>query len=243
MPPGWRSSHSSIGLRDGAEIFQQRRRLGIERPEDESAVAVHARHLRHVEFRILEVAGIAIRPRHGAQLAGIEKAPAVIGACEETRRALLLAAERGAAMGAAVEQRADLALRVTQQNDRPQPQPDSDEIVIVRDLAVVPEIDPHRAEDVGHLRLENGRIGIDQPMDAIVLHQLVPVVPLGPAVRRAVMPCSNVPASTVVLQSNGLEKIEIFALLPLRGLAGLLHAVLLEPCAKRPVSLRLSLRK
>ena len=43
------------------------------------------------------------------------------------------------------------------------------------------EIDPHRAEDVGHLGLEDRRVGIDQPMDAILLHQLVPVVQVGRA--------------------------------------------------------------
>ena len=99
------------GLGDCAEIFEQRRRIGVESCENKSTVAIDAWYLCHVEFRILEVTGIAVRPRHGAQLSGIEEAPAVIGALEKASRALFLATERGAAMGAAVEQRPDLAVQ------------------------------------------------------------------------------------------------------------------------------------
>ena len=172
-------------LGDGAEIIEQRRRIGIERREDEAAIAVDARHLRDVEFRVLEIAGIAVGPRHRAQLAGVEIAPAVIGAGEDARRALLLAAERGAAVGAAVEQRADFALRVAQQDDRAQAEPRGDEVVVLGDLALVAEIDPDRAEDVGHLGREDRRVGVDQAMDAVLLDQLVPVVEIGRARDRA----------------------------------------------------------
>ncbi len=41
------------------------------------------------------------------------------------------------------------------------------------------EIDPDRAEDVGQLRLEDRRIGVDQPMDAVLLDQSVPIVEIG----------------------------------------------------------------
>jgi hypothetical protein len=79
-------------LGDGAEIVEQRRRVGIERGEDEPAIAVDARHLRDIELGVLEVAGIAVRPRHGPQLAGVEIAPAVIRTGENARRAFVLAA-------------------------------------------------------------------------------------------------------------------------------------------------------
>jgi len=62
---------------------------------------------------------------------------------------------------AAVEQRAQLAVQVPQHDDRAQPQPRGDEIVVLGDLALVREIDPHRAEDVRHLRLEDRWIGVD----------------------------------------------------------------------------------
>ncbi len=164
---------------DAAEIVEERRRVGIERAEDEAAIAVDARHLRDVELRVLEIAGIAVRPRHGAQLAGDEEAPAVIRAGEHVGIAALEPAERGAAMGAAVEQRADFPVGIAQQNDRAQAELGGDEIVVVRDLAVVAEIDPDRAADIRQFRLEDRRIGVDQPMDAILLDQIIPVVEIG----------------------------------------------------------------
>ena len=164
---------------DAAEIIEQRRRVGIERAEDEAAIAVDARHLRDVEFCVLEIAGIAVRPRHRAQLAGVEEAPAVIRADELEGVAALEPAERGAAMGAAVEQRADFSVGIAQQDDRPQAELGGDVIVVVRDLAVVAEIDPDRAPDVGQLRLEDRRVGVDQAVDAVLLDQFVPVVEIG----------------------------------------------------------------
>jgi hypothetical protein len=53
--------------------------------------------------------------------------------------------------------------------------------VVLGDLALVAEIDPYGAEDVGHLGLEDCRIGVDQPVNAILLHQFVPVVEVGGA--------------------------------------------------------------
>src|SRR5260370_17073875 len=82
-------------------------------------------------------------------------------------------------MRATIEQRTDPAKRVAQQNDRPQPEPDSDVVVIRRDLTLVAEIDPHCAEDVRHLQIEDGGVGVDQPMDAVLLDELVPVVEVG----------------------------------------------------------------
>src|SRR5207248_9577626 len=131
-------------------------------------IAVDARHLRDVELRLRKIAGVAVRPRHGAELAGVEIAPAMVGAGEDARRALVLAGERGATVGAAVEQRANFPVRVAQQNNRAQAKPRRYEIVVVRYLAVVAEIDPHRAEDVAHLRGEDRWTGLDQPMVAIV---------------------------------------------------------------------------
>ena len=38
------------------------------------------------------------------------------------------------------------------------------------------QIDPHRAEHMRQLALEDLRVGIDQPVHAIRLHQFIPVV-------------------------------------------------------------------
>src|SRR3984893_17388856 len=82
-------------------------------------------------------------------------------------------------MRAAIKRRADLAVRVPQQEERPQAQPAGDVVAVARDLALVAEIDPDRAEDVRHLRGEDGWIGVNHPMDAILLDELVPVVEVG----------------------------------------------------------------
>ena len=43
------------------------------------------------------------------------------------------------------------------------------------------EINPDRGEDIGHLRLENRWVGVDEPMDAVLLDELVPIVEVGRA--------------------------------------------------------------
>src|SRR5262249_61165377 len=88
------------GLSGRPEPVAQRRRIEVERAEDEAAIGVDARHLRDVEFRILEVAGVAVGPRHAPQFSGVEEIPAVIRALERLRVALVPAAQRGAAVGA-----------------------------------------------------------------------------------------------------------------------------------------------
>ena len=153
----------------------------IERAEDEAAIRFHARHLRDVVFRIAHVVGIALRPRHAAQLAGVEEIPAVVRALERFGVALVPAAQRRAAMGAAVVQRADFSVAVAHDNERAQAHAPGDEVVVVRDFAFVREIGPGAAEDVGHLGFENGGIGIDQAMGAVLLDEIIPIVQRGAA--------------------------------------------------------------
>jgi len=107
-------------LCDRAKMLGKRQRVHVQRGEDEAAIGFDPRHLRDVVFRIAHVLGIAFRPRHAAQFAGVEEVPAMIRALERFRVALVPAAQRGAAMGAAVVQRADLAVRVAHDDQRPQ---------------------------------------------------------------------------------------------------------------------------
>ena len=167
--------------RDRAEVLDERQRVHVERAEDEAAIGFHARHLRDVVLRVAQVGRVAVRPRHAAQLAGVVEIPAVIRALEVPRVALLEAAQRGAAMGAAVVQRADLALAVAHDDQRAQAHAPGDEVVVVGDLALVRQVGPGAAEDVGHLGLEHGGIGVDQPMRAVLLHEVVPIVQRGAA--------------------------------------------------------------
>ena len=55
-----------------------------------------------------------------------------------------------------------LCLRVAQHDDRAQAELGGDEIVVVRDLAFMRQIDPGRAEDMRHLGGEDRRIGVDR---------------------------------------------------------------------------------
>ena len=71
---------------DRAEMLGERQRVQIERAEDEAAIGFDARHLREIVLRVAHVGGIAVRPRHAAQLPGVEKVPAVIGALERLAR-------------------------------------------------------------------------------------------------------------------------------------------------------------
>ena len=154
------------------EIVRQRGGIGVQRAEDEAAVALDARHLREAELVVLEIAGIAFGPGHAAELPGVVVGPAVIGTLEGRCRATRVAADTGAAVRAAVEERAQPAIRIAQHDDRAQAELRGDVVVVARDLALVREVDPHRAEDVRHLQVEDHRIGIDRPMHAVFVDQI-----------------------------------------------------------------------
>ena len=82
-------------------------------------------------------------------------------------------------MGAAIVERADLSLAVAHDDERTQTQAAGDEVVLARDFAFVRDVGPGAAEDVGHLRFEDHGIGVDQPVRAVLLHQMIPVVQRG----------------------------------------------------------------
>ena len=156
-----------------AEVIGERRCIRIQRAEDEAAIALDARHLRQVELVVLEIAGVTLGPWHAAELPGVEVGPAVIGALESRCRAARFAAHAGAAVRAAIEERAQLAVRVAQHDHRPQAELGGQVVVVARDLAFVREVDPYRAEDVRHLQVEDHRIGIDRPMHAVLMDQML----------------------------------------------------------------------
>src|SRR5205823_12341338 len=141
--------------------------------EDEAAVALDARHLREVVFAVSEIAGVALGPGHAAQLAAVEVGPAVVRALEGAGIAARLAADAGAAVRAAVEEGAQLAAGIAQHDERTQAELRGEVIVRLRNLALVREVAPDAAEDVRHLEAEEHRIGIDRPMDAIFVDQVL----------------------------------------------------------------------
>ena len=157
-------------------MLDERQRIQIERAENKAAIRFDARHLGEIVFRIAQIGGVAFRPGHAAQPAVIEKIPAVIGALERFAVAFVPAAQSGAAMRAAIVQRADFALGVAHDDERTQAKPPRDEVVDVRNLAFVRQIGPGPAEDMRHLGFENRRVGVDQAVRLVLLHQIIPVV-------------------------------------------------------------------
>ena len=137
-------------------------------------------------------------------------------------------------MGAAVVERADFSLAVAHDDERTQTQAPGDEIVHVGDFAFVREIGPGAAEDVRHLGFEDRRIGVDQPVRAILLDQIIPVVERGAAERGSAT--APIFSSAVMLPALGvsphddatLKEIEILILLPLARLVARRRAALFQ---------------
>src|ERR1700691_2299864 len=150
--------------RDRSEMLGERQRVQIKRTEDKTAIRLNARHLRQIVFWIAHVLGVAVWARYTAQPAGIEEVPAVVVALERLAVALVKAAKRRAAMGAAIIKRADLSLSVADEDQGTQSQISGDKIIDVGDFAFVREIGPRAAENVRHLGFEDRRIGVDQPV-------------------------------------------------------------------------------
>ena len=100
----------------------------------------------------------------------------MVGALKRFAVALVEAAQRGAAMGAAVIERADFPLGVAYDDQRTQSQASGDKIIDRGDFALVREIGPGAAENLRHLHFEDRRISVDQPVRAILLDEIIPVV-------------------------------------------------------------------
>src|ERR1700685_3465882 len=100
-------------LLDRTEMPQQRWRGHVERAKNEAAVRVDPRHLGEIILVVADqLAGKAVRPRYATELAGVGEIPAMIGALKRAAVALFPAADRGAAVGAAIVESTDPALLV-----------------------------------------------------------------------------------------------------------------------------------
>src|SRR5918999_1354039 len=66
-----------------------------------------------------------------------------------------------------------MAVGVSYDYQRTQTEPRGDEVVDLRDLALVREVHPHGAEHVRHLALEDGGVGVDRAVDAVLVDQAV----------------------------------------------------------------------
>ena len=129
------------------EIVQQRRRLGVEGPEDQPLVHVQLGHfhqapLRHVQFAAVDLlhAGDAREP------AVVVVAPAVVGAHERLGVAPVRPAHAVAPVAAHVEERADGPVAAPAEQHRVFSHVGGEEVVGVGDLGLVSEEEPAACE-------------------------------------------------------------------------------------------------
>ena len=138
------------------EVVVQRRRVGVERHEDEIAIGVHARRLGESEGCAVEGRRVARLPGHAVEAPVAVVAPAVIEADESARVAVPLAAHQRTAVAAAVQEHANAARGIAAQDHRPTGDDATLEIARRTHLARMADVDPAAVEDAPALRLEHG---------------------------------------------------------------------------------------
>ena len=79
-------------------------------------------------------------------------------------------------MGAAIVKGTNDAGVVAHDDKRTQAELSRNEVVVVRNLAFVREVDPGTPENMGHFRIEDRRVGVEEPVNPILLNELVPVI-------------------------------------------------------------------
>ncbi len=156
-----------------AQVLVQRRPLGRQACEHESAVDADARQAAHAEGGIgqVEILAVTARHRHRVEVAVGLECPAVIAAAEQLRVALGVVANDGAAMSAAVVDHVDLAVAVPRQHDRMLADPRGDEVAGLRHLAFVADIDPASTEDLVHLQVEHFRVEVERTVHPVAVDQ------------------------------------------------------------------------
>ena len=115
--------------------------------------------------------GIAVAERNRAERAVGVEGPVVIAALKETDMALLLQADRVAAMRAAIVQHRDVSGIVAGDDDRVAADAAHDVVAGFGDLAGVADEDPGAAEQPVHFEVEDGGVGIDAAMHPVGLDQ------------------------------------------------------------------------
>src|SRR5581483_7423294 len=93
-------------------------------------------------------------------------------------------------MGATVIERANLSFVIAHDNQWTQSQAPSYEIIDLGEFALVREIGPRPAENMRHLSFEDRRIGVDQPVRAILLNEIIPLIEVSTA--QAGLRCTDI---------------------------------------------------
>jgi hypothetical protein len=91
--------------------------------------------------------------------------------------ALIVIADNGASMTAAIMQHIDLIVCMPDTDNQLAPHGSGKEIACFGDLTVVANIDPRSLEDASHFQFENSRIDEYAPMDPVFHYQVGNLVP------------------------------------------------------------------
>ncbi len=171
--------HHVDDLRRAAEVIGKRRHVRVQAAEQEPAVGLEPRHLRQVVrafgFELLRIT----RPPWVLdleQLAVVAERPAVERAGERRTVVLLAPTQHRTLVAAGVDQRVQLAVLIPGDHDGLTAHVDGQVVVVVRQLALMGQVDPVALEDVLHLQLEDLRVRERVPPVAIhtplgVVHQ------------------------------------------------------------------------
>ncbi|MNM31919.1 hypothetical protein D3C81_425050 [compost metagenome] len=152
------------------EVFQ-RLDVVLEGGENHAGVAFGAQ-ADQWQLGLVDAVAVAFRVRDAAQRAVQGIAPAVVRADEAVGLALLVLADRGATVAAAVEQHVDAFLAITHHDHRLLADVGGLVAAGFGDFALVGDPDPGAVEDLFQLGVEQRRVGVQRGMDAVGLDQL-----------------------------------------------------------------------
>jgi hypothetical protein len=115
----------------------------------------------------------ALRMTHGDQGTVVAKGPAVVGTDEAFGVSMFMGTDDRCAVRAAIHQDPNMGLVVADKDDRLSTDATSAEISGLGNFTLVPDVHPAAMKDLVHLIVEDGGVGVDAAVNAIVEHQVV----------------------------------------------------------------------
>src|SRR5262249_39914428 len=135
---------------DRAEVLLQTGDLGAQAGENKTPVNPHTGSLHEIEVLGAEPLRIARTVSDTNQLAGVGVDPGVVRTPEVQRVPPLLPANGISPMPADIEEHADVAVLAPRDDNGLGADPARTVVAWVRDLALVPDVDPRLLEDLPH---------------------------------------------------------------------------------------------
>src|SRR5581483_4366844 len=158
------------------QVVEERRGIRVPAGPDAALVVDHLRNFDEPPLRLVQLLVISLfKEGHADELAVGAIAPAVIGAGEHHRAALVVAADLHAAVTAGIQEHVNLALAVAHQDHGLLAHPRDEEIARIGDLAFVPDEQPGAGENQLQLLLVNIAADENFSADSAVLEVYVAV--------------------------------------------------------------------